>query len=122
MLYKNFLISTGDDPERDNEAGDGGRRDEGGRGSSRQSERSGGSSAAPQRHKFDPKVPGSWKLVVVCIAKSAANGKKLGELSPKDLEKWILEWKPKPNAAAEVVELRAALDQAQAEKLAAPTS
>jgi hypothetical protein len=123
FLYKNFLISTGDDPERENdnerrqdreEAGSDGRyarrervNPDGDGGRSRQQQSTGAAAGTAQQEKKAPEVPRDpevklgdmlpngekWENVVIHFGKKYKS-KKLGELTPEQINAWADEWNP----------------------------
>jgi hypothetical protein len=135
FLYKNFLISTGDDPERTNDAERGEQQQQraaGGRqrtnpdgdGRSRTQQQPEGAGSTEQQQQKPAELPPikeslaageDWKAVVIHFGKKY-KGKKLGDLAPESLNAWANEWQPKPNPAdptvytAEDVRLRRALN------------
>lgn len=140
FLYKNFLISTGDDPERENDNerrqdrdegsgaarygrrervnpdGDGRRREPAGDQGGQQQQ-----SAQPEDQKIGDKLPDGvkWRDVKIHFGKKY-KGKALGELAPESLIAWVGEWAPKPEEATgkitdDNVILRTALNSAKLE-------
>lgn len=140
FLYKNFLISTGDDPERLNDKeraeqeaagkGAGGRQrnNPDGDGRSRSNANAGAGageqqqqSAPPADQKIGDKLPDGvkWRDVKIHFGKKY-KGKALGELAPESLIAWVGEWAPKPEEATgkitdDNVILRTALNSAKIE-------
>lgn len=137
FLYKNFLISTGDDPERTNEnerdqqgaagaGGKGGARqrnnpDGDGRARQQQGEEGGGAGASnPEPEKIGDKLPDGvkWRAVKIHFGKKYKD-KALGDLAPESLLAWVGEWQPKPGENGKVSDddriLRTALNAAKLE-------